>query len=62
MPSISGAEFKKVRPVNPSLENISGWISSVPSTQMRYQPFTLSAQPYDENTMAPMGCLPLNWN
>jgi len=95
MPSISGAEFKKVRPVNPSLENISGWISSVgaavalndldgdglandlcyvevrtnqviiapvPSTQMRYQPFTLSAQPYDENTMAPMGCLPLDWN
>ncbi len=95
MPLVPGPEFKMIRAVNPSLEHISGWISSVgaavalndldgdglandlcyvetrtnqlivapaPDTGARYQAFTLSVQPYDENTMAPMGCLPLDWN
>lgn len=98
--------FKTVRQVNPSLDTIQAWISSVgagiaindldgdglpndicrvdtrtnqvivqpvPGTEEvssrgdvggRYKPFTLdpSPLPYDPTTMAPMGCLPGDFN
>ena len=39
-------------------------VASVPGTPKRYEPFALdpSPLPYDANTMAPMGCLPLDAN
>ena len=39
-------------------------VSPVPGTPARYQPFTLDALtvPYDTRTMAPMGCLPGDFN
>ena len=98
LPPVPGPEQRLLRPVNPSFEHISGWISAVgaavalndldgdglpndlcyvetrtnqvivapaPSTETRYQPFTLTATPqlpYDDQTMAPMGCLPGDLN
>jgi hypothetical protein len=39
-------------------------VTPVPGTPARYQPFTLDALtlPYDAKTMAPMGCLPGDFN
>src|SRR5580765_4337728 len=39
-------------------------VAPVPGTPQRYQPFVLNPGPlaYDSNTMAPMGCLPLDAN
>ncbi|HEY6968106.1 MAG TPA: CRTAC1 family protein [Candidatus Angelobacter sp.] len=39
-------------------------VTPVPGTPKRYEPFALdpSPLPYDANTMAPMGCLPLDAN
>ncbi|HEY6251954.1 MAG TPA: CRTAC1 family protein [Candidatus Angelobacter sp.] len=39
-------------------------VAPVPGTRARYQPFVLnpSPLPYDVNTMAPMGCLPVDLN
>jgi enediyne biosynthesis protein E4 len=39
-------------------------VSPVPTTRARYQPFVLdpSPLPYDPSTMAPMGCLPGDFN
>ncbi|HET9284489.1 MAG TPA: CRTAC1 family protein [Candidatus Angelobacter sp.] len=39
-------------------------VAPVPGTPPRYKPFVLNAAPlaYDSNTMAPMGCLPLDAN
>ena len=39
-------------------------VASVPGTAQRYQPFVLNPAPlsYDQNKMAPMGCLPLDLN
>ena len=89
--------LRSVRAVHPSLQRISGWISSVgaavalndldgdglpndvcyvdprtdqvivapvPGTPARYRPFALSPSPlpYDPATMAPMGCLPGDFN
>ena len=93
LPEVPGATWKTIRAVNPSLQRIQGWISSVgaavsladldgdglpndlcyvdprtdqvivapaPGTSSRYPPFTLDPRPlpYDSATMAPMGCLP----
>lgn len=97
LPQVPGHPQKTVRSVNPHLERISAWISSVgasvamndldgdglpndlcyvdtrtdqvivapvPGTPPRYKPFVLRPEPlaYDSNTMAPMGCLPLDAN
>jgi hypothetical protein len=39
-------------------------VAPVPGTPARYQPFTLDpiSLPYDKSTMAPMGCLPGDYN
>lgn len=39
-------------------------VAPVPGTPQRYKPFVLAPTPlaYDSNTMAPMGCLPLDTN
>ncbi|HEY3581256.1 MAG TPA: VCBS repeat-containing protein, partial [Pyrinomonadaceae bacterium] len=39
-------------------------VAPVPGTPVRYQPFTLDPRtlPYDSSTMAPMGCLPGDFN
>lgn len=39
-------------------------VAPVPGTPQRYKPFVLNPEPlaYDSNTMAPMGCLPLDAN
>ena len=39
-------------------------VAPVPGTPQRYKPFVLNPEPlaYDSNTMAPMGCLPLDVN
>jgi hypothetical protein len=39
-------------------------VAPVPGTPQRYKPFVLTPSPlaYDANTMAPMGCLPLDTN
>src|SRR5579884_358435 len=39
-------------------------VAPVPATPPRYKPFVLDPKPltYDSNTMAPMGCLPLDAN
>lgn len=97
LPTMSGETQKTIRNVNPSLDRIAGWVSSVgaavalndldgdrlpndacyvdtridkvivapvPGTPARYQPFTLDplTLPYDASTMAPMGCLPGDFN
>jgi hypothetical protein len=96
LPNLPG-EQKRARSVNPSLDNISGWISAVgaavalndidgdglpndicyvdprtdqvilepaPGTGERYQPFALDASPLrmNQQTTAPMGCLPGDFN
>ncbi len=93
LPGIPNQNYRSARAVNPSLEHISAWISSVgaavalhdldgdglpndvcyvetrtnqvivapvPGTGTRYEPFTLdvTSLPYNSSTMAPMGCLP----
>lgn len=93
----STEKMKLNRKVNPSLQHISAWISSVgaaaaladldgdglpndlihidprtdrlvvapaPTTPTRYAPFTLTPGPlaYNPDTMAPMGCLPGDFN
>ncbi len=93
LPELSGYEYNTVRHVNPHLEHISAWISSVgaavaindldgdglsndicwvdtridrvivapvPGTPSRFEPFVLDPAPlpYDDDTMAPMGCVP----
>jgi len=97
LPTLTGETQKSIREVNPSLQRVAGWISSVgaavalndldgdglpndacyvdtridkiivapvPGTPARYQPFSLDASslPYDKATMAPMGCLPGDFN
>lgn len=101
LPAPAGDLSRTVRPVHPTMERISGWISSVgagvalndldgdgvnndvclvdtrvdrvlvapvPGTSgqgARYAPFTLDpdpALPHDRRTMAPMGCVPGDWN
>lgn len=97
LPTLSGYPQSTIRTVNPSLEHIAAWISSVgaaiaindldadglsndicyvdpridqvivtpvPETGLRYEPFALTASPlpYDPTTMAPMGCLPGDFN
>jgi hypothetical protein len=97
LPTLNGETPRTIRDVNPSLQRVSGWISSVgaavalndldgdglpndacyvdtridkvivapvPGTPARYQPFTLEpiGLPYDKATMAPMGCLPGDFN
>ncbi|MES1244961.1 MAG: VCBS repeat-containing protein, partial [Acidobacteriota bacterium] len=101
IPTPPGDLRRTVRPVHPTLERISGWISSVgagvalndldgdgvnndlcsvdvrvdrvlvvpvPGTSgqgERFAPFTLDpdpALPHDRRTMAPMGCVPGDWN
>jgi enediyne biosynthesis protein E4 len=96
LPEVPGAERRQVRPVHPSLDRISAWISSVgaavaiadidgngladdacwvepatdqanvaplPGTKERYRPFFLDAGArFDRRSMAPMGCLPGDWN
>ena len=97
LPTLNGPTQKTIRNVNPSLERVSGWISSVgaavalndldgdglpndacyvdtridkvivapvPGTPARYQPFSLepSGLSYNASTMAPMGCLPGDFN
>jgi hypothetical protein len=98
LPAPPGDLRRRVRTVHPTLNRISGWISSlgagvalndldgdgldndlcsvdvrvdrvlaapVPGTGTRYAPFTLDpdpALPHDRRTMAPMGCLPGDWN
>ena len=97
LPELSGEPQKTIREVNPSLQRVAGWISTVgaavalndldgdglpndacyvdtrvdkvivapvPGTAARYQPFTLdpATLPYDKSTMAPMGCLPGDFN
>ncbi|HEX6285596.1 MAG TPA: CRTAC1 family protein [Pyrinomonadaceae bacterium] len=97
LPTLSGETQKTIREVNPSLQRISSWISSVgaaialndldgdglpndacyvdtridkvivapvPGTPARYQPFSLEPLTinYDAATMAPMGCLPGDFN
>jgi len=97
LPQVPGRPNQIARQVNPSLQNITSWISSVgaavalndldgddlpndvcyvdtrtnqvtvapaPGTPARYAPFALTAAPlpYDEATMAPMGCLPADLN
>ncbi len=39
-------------------------VAPAPGTPQRYKPFVLAPPPlaYDDNTMAPMGCLPLDTN
>jgi len=95
--TLPGQTPRSVRAVNPSLQRISAWISSVgasialndldddglpndacwvdartdqvlvapaPGTGERYKPFALDPGPlpYDPATMAPMGCLPGDFN
>lgn len=97
LPTLSGSTLRSVRAVNPSLQRISAWISSVgasvalndldgdglpndvcwvdvrtdqalvapaPGTGDRFRPFALDPAPlpYDPATMAPMGCLPGDFN
>ncbi len=97
LPTLPGRVQKSIRNVNPSLNHISGWISSVgasvalsdldgdglpndvcyvdprtdevivapvPGTPARYKPFALTPEPlpYDRKTMAPMGCVPGDFN
>jgi len=97
LPQVAGYPAKSIRVVNPRLQKISAWISSVgaaialndldgdglhndlcyvdtrtdqaivapvPGTPQRYKPFVLDPTPlaFDANTMAPMGCLPLDAN
>lgn len=101
LPEIPGGKpsdsLRNRRSVHPSLEHISGWISSVgaavslndldgdglpndvayvdtridrvviacvPGTTQRYEPFALEPAPlpYRRATMAPMGCLPGDFN
>jgi hypothetical protein len=97
LPEPAGFAPRSIRRVNPSLQRISGWISSVgaavalndldgdglsndvcyvdpridevivapvPGTGTRFATFTLDAAPlpYDRATMAPMGCLPGDFN
>lgn len=98
IPAPPGDLSRTVRPVHPTMERISGWISSVgagvalndfdgdgfnndacsvdvrvdrvqvapvPGTGARFAPFTLDpdpALPHDRRTMAPMGCVPGDWN
>jgi enediyne biosynthesis protein E4 len=97
LPQVPGYPQKTIRSVNPRLERISAWVSSVgasialndldgdglpndlcyvdtrtdqvivapvPGTAPRYKPFVLTPGllAYDSNTMAPMGCLPLDAN
>jgi hypothetical protein len=98
LPAPPGDLRRTVRPVHPTMERISGWISTVgagvalndldgdglnndvcsvdtrvdrvqvapvPGTGPRYAPFTLDpdpALPHDRRTMAPMGCVPGDWN
>ncbi len=97
LPELQGYPQKSIRQVNPSLQRIQAWISSVgaavalndldgdglpndvcyvdvrinkvvvapvPGTPQRYAPFALEAAPlrYDEEKMAPMGCLPGDYN
>ena len=97
LPEIAADADRTVRPVHPSLERLSAWISSVgasvaltdldgdglsndvcyvdvrsdqviiapvPGTPERYAPFVLDPAPvvYDQDSMAPMGCLPGDMN
>jgi hypothetical protein len=97
LPEWPGTSTRSVRPVHPSLERISAWISSVgaaialndvdgdglpndvclvdprsdrvivapvPGTGDRFEPFAIDPAPlpYDPATMAPMGCLPGDFN
>jgi hypothetical protein len=97
LPEPAGYARRSIRRVNPSLERIAAWISSVgaaialhdldgdglandlcyvdprfdqvvvapvPGTGERYRPFVLDPAPlpYDAATMAPMGCLPGDYN
>ncbi len=97
LPELSGEPTRMIRDVNPSLQRVAGWVSTVgaavalndldgdglpndacyvdtrvdkvivapvPGTPARYQPFTLDpiTLPYDKSTMAPMGCLPGDFN
>lgn len=97
LPEPDGFQKQTIREVNPSLEHISAWISSVgaavalndldndglandlcyvdpridqvivapaPGTGERFVTTTLDPYPlpYDKNTMAPMGCLPGDFN
>jgi hypothetical protein len=101
LPAPPGDLRRTVRPVHPTMERISGWISTVGAgvalndldgdgfdndvcsvdTRVdrvlvapvpgisgkgeRYAPFTLDpdpALPHDRRTMAPMGCVPGDWN
>jgi hypothetical protein len=98
IPAPPGDLKRTVRAVHPTMQRISGWISSVgagvalndmdgdginndlcsvdprvdrvlvapvPGTGPRYTPFTLDpdpALPHDRRTMAPMGCVPGDWN
>ena len=97
LPTLNGPTPKTIRDVNPSLQRVSAWISSVgaavalndldgdglpndacyvdtridklivapvPGTPARYQPFSLEpiGLPYNIATMAPMGCLPGDFN
>jgi hypothetical protein len=97
LPELGNRPSRLVRDVNPQMQGIAGWISSVgaaialndldgdglsndlcyvntktnqvivapvPGTSERYQPFELdpSPLPFDPLTMAPMGCLPGDFN
>lgn len=98
IPAPPGDLSRTVRQVHPTMDRISGWISTVgagvalndldgdginndlcsvdarvdrvqvapvPGTGARFAPFTLDpdpALPHDRRTMAPMGCLPGDWN
>ncbi|HEX3130553.1 MAG TPA: CRTAC1 family protein [Thermoanaerobaculia bacterium] len=98
LPAPPGDLSRTVRAVHPTMERISGWISSVgagvalndfdgdglnndlcsvdvrvdrvqvapvPGTGTRFAAFTLDpdpALPHDRRTMAPMGCVPGDWN
>ena len=97
LPAVKNHPLRSVRDVNPSLEHISAWISSVgagvalndidgdglsndlclvdprtdqvsispvPGTGERYENKILIATPlpFSKNTMAPMGCLPGDFN
>lgn len=97
LPALNGEAPKTIRAVNPSLQRIAAWVSSVgaavalndldgdglpndacyvdtridkvivapvPGTPERYQPFSLDpiSLRYDPATMAPMGCLPGDFN
>lgn len=97
LPSVPGRQQKSIRIVNPVLDHVSAWISSVgasvalndldgdglpndvcyvdprtdqviiapvPGSPARYQPFEMTpeALPYDATKLAPMGCVPGDFN